>query len=147
MTTLCRRNGTRQEGRLESVDIMTTSTLTQPSETDQGTSIVATMQDLRDRVEALEVSNSFTSTNTEVLLEFLKIIASIPAGRQVFNRALNRQKLNRLKEVVLPRRRSQLIEIMAERMPDPIREDFVSEEMKLLRQATSNELLSMCEAS
>lgn len=92
------------------------------------------MQELRDRVEALEVASSITSANTEVLIEFLKILTEVPVGKQFFNRALNRQKLNKLKEIVLPRRRSQLIEIMAEHMPDPIRENFVNEEMKLLRQ-------------
>lgn len=99
-------------------------------------SLVSSMQDLRDRVEALEVNHSVSAVNTEVILEFIKILTEeVPAGRSLFNRAINRQKLHRLKEVVLPRRRAQLIEIMAETMPDPIREDFVNDEMKLLRQA------------
>lgn len=90
------------------------------------------LRDLRDRVESLEISNSIVSEDTETLLELVKIITEIPAGQQIFNRAINRQKLNKLKEIVLPRRQAALIEIVDEEMPEELKEQFVKDEMKLI---------------
>jgi hypothetical protein len=90
--------------------------------------------DLKSRVDNLESSNSILTDHSEIFMELLKLFAEVPAGRQIFNRALNRHRLARLQKVVLPRRQAQLADILSETsMPAPIREQFVSQEMQLLK--------------
>jgi ubiquinone biosynthesis protein COQ9 len=93
--------------------------------------------DLTERVEQLEISNNITSSQTELLLELVKMVTEIPAGKQIFNRALNRQKLNRLRQIILPRRQKELANFFNNgenaTMPDLIKDKFVSDEMKLIR--------------
>jgi hypothetical protein len=95
------------------------------------------IKDLALRVEQLEISSNITINHTELLLEFVRIISEIPAGKQIFNRALNRQQLNRLRGIVLPRRQKELASFFNRgensTMPPGIKDQFVSDEMKLIR--------------
>lgn len=93
------------------------------------------IQELRQRVEQLELSQDLNSTHVEILFEIIRIISEFPAGKQILNRAVNRQRLNTLQQNVLPRRKQQLTELMSEDMPDEIQEDFVAREMKLIQSA------------
>jgi len=102
-----------------------------------GGSLALVIDDLQTRVEELEASNNITTTHTELLLEMIKIVTEIPAGKQIFNRALNRTKLNQLREIVLPRRKISLNELLNENkdMPDAIKEEFVSQQLRLIKTA------------
>jgi len=97
------------------------------------TDLKALIKDLEERVEQLENTQSVVSANSDVLLELVKIMTEVPAGKQIFNRALNRQKLNRLRDVVLPRRKQALVDISNELMPEPLKEQFIQKEMQLVR--------------
>jgi hypothetical protein len=70
-------------------------------------------------------------------LEIVKIVTEIPAGKQIYNRALNRQVLNRLRGIVLPRRQQYLQEFFGDGessgMPEQIKDKFVADEMRLIR--------------
>lgn len=99
--------------------------------------VLEELKQIANRVEQLEVSNSITSNHTELLLEFVQIIVEIPSGKQIFNRAINRQQLNKLRNVVLPRRKRALAEFFNKgensNMPTGIKDQFVSEEMQLIK--------------
>ena len=68
-------------------------------------------------------------------MQIVKIVTEFPAGKQIFNRAVNRHKLDRLKDQILPRREQALVEIIQHPMPDEIREDFEARELKLISSA------------
>jgi hypothetical protein len=117
---------------------MTHPTLT--PDTTKETNFVNEIKSLNDRVDQLELSADFTSSHMEVLIELLKIIVEIPAGKQIYNRALNRQHLNRLRNVVLPRRNEALAALVADEsdMPEPIQRQFVDDQMKLIKAVTNS---------
>jgi hypothetical protein len=95
------------------------------------------INDLAERVQRLEINDDITTNHTEFLLEMVKIITEIPAGKQIYNRALNRQSLNRLRRIVLPRRQKYLQEFFGEGeqadMPEEVKDKFVADEMRLIR--------------
>lgn len=93
------------------------------------------IQELKNRVEQLEFSNDLNTSHVEILLEIIQIVTEFPAGKQIFNRAVNRQRLNTLRENVLPRRKKQLGELEAQVMPQEIKEDFEARELKLIQSA------------
>ena len=116
---------------------MTTNTLLLKEIADTQTIVLEELKELAGRVEQLEVSNSITTNHTELLLEFVKIVVEIPSGKQIFNRAINRQQLNKLRNIVLPRRKKALAEFFNKgensKMPPGIKDQFVEEEMQLIR--------------
>lgn len=91
------------------------------------------IDDLRQRVEQLEIQNDTAQFNLKILEQILAIISEFPVGKQIVNRAINRQKLNYLVDCVLPRRQHALEEINHdETMPKGIRKSFKDRETTLL---------------
>jgi len=97
------------------------------------TDVLNKISELEAKIDELESANDNISQQTAILSELLKIMIEIPNGKQIYNRAINRCKLNYLKNSVLPRREQQLLEFEREQMPNPLRKFFVKKEVKLLR--------------
>lgn len=97
------------------------------------------IKDLIQRIETLEQANEVTQHNFAFIRELSNIVLEIKelsVGRLVMNRAINRQKLQYLKHIVLPRRQKQLVEIHQLKMPPSIRKDYVNDELSLIKSAT-----------
>lgn len=95
------------------------------------------IKDLRLRVEQLEIVNDTTQLNIKILEQILAIISEFPIGRQIVNRAINRQKLEYLIDNVLPRRQEVFREINDDNtMPKGIKTSFKSREKLLLSNTT-----------
>ena len=92
------------------------------------------LSDLVKRVEELEHSQVSCISDTELLMELIDIINNdVPIFKTIYRRAINRIKLDRLQYTVAPRRIKALQEIMQEPMPSGIKDQFVENEMKLIR--------------
>jgi len=91
------------------------------------------LEDLKLRVEQLEVSNDATQYNLGIVKEIIAIIKEFPAGKTLINRATNRYKLRYLKLIILPRRKTALLELEKnETMPVDIRKTFMNRESILI---------------
>lgn len=94
------------------------------------------LHDILERLENLETNQDASQNNLAILTELVTILGEIPAGKKILNRAINRQSLNYLKNVVLPRRKAQLLEIATESMPEPIKNEFIEKEINLIKSTT-----------
>jgi hypothetical protein len=92
------------------------------------------IDDLRQRVEELESNQYVTEEQLGVLIGIIRILSEMPAGQQILNRALNLQKLEKLQQHILPRRKQDLAELMDMKMPEGIREDMCTRQLKLIQQ-------------
>lgn len=93
-----------------------------------------TIEELRQRVEQLEIQNDTTQFNLKIFEQIIAIISEFPVGKQIINRAINRQKLTYLIDNVLPRRQQSYREINDDKsMPPGIRNSFKSREKTLLK--------------
>jgi hypothetical protein len=96
----------------------------------------ASTSDLLHRVEELEKSDDDVQYRLAILYELLAIVNELPSGKQIYNRALNRYRLKYLKEMVLPRRTLELMNLSHDTMPQGIRDMFVDKQVNLIKSAT-----------
>lgn len=92
------------------------------------------IDDLRQRVESLESNQSITEEQVGILVEIIKILSEMPAGKQILNRAINLRELDKLQVHILPRRKQDLAELMAMKMPEGIREQMCTKQLKMIQQ-------------
>jgi len=91
---------------------------------------------LSQKVEQLENQSQITVDQIEFLLELVKIISETNMGQPIINRASNRQRLNKLKSIVLPRRKRALIQIdNDDNMPEVIKDELILEQIRLIKKA------------
>lgn len=91
------------------------------------------IEDLQHRVEELECEQYVTEEQVSVLLGIIKILSEIPSGKQILNRALNFRELEKLQKIILPRREDDLKEILSMQMPEGIRKDMSTRQLKLIQ--------------
>lgn len=92
------------------------------------------INDLQQRVEEIESTQYVTEEQIHILLEIIKILSEIPSGKQILNRALNLHQLEKLQQQILPRRKEDLNEILAMKMPEGIRDDMSTQQLRLIQQ-------------
>jgi len=94
------------------------------------------LTDILKRIEELEIANDSTQSRLAILYELLEIVKELPNGKAIYNRAINRYKLKYLKNVVLPRRTKELMDLSHSLMPKGIRSMFVDQQVSLIKRAT-----------
>lgn len=93
-----------------------------------------TIKELRQRIEQLEILNDTTQFNLKIFEQIIAIISEFPVGKQIVNRAINRQKLTHLIDNVLPRRQASYRDINEDdTMPKGIKISFITREKLLLK--------------
>lgn len=93
-----------------------------------------TIKELRQRIEQLEIQNDTTQFNLKLFEQIIAIISEFPVGKQIINRAINRQKLTHLIDNVLPRRQQSYRDINDdETIPIGIKNSFKTREKLLLK--------------
>jgi len=91
------------------------------------------LNDLKLRIEELEISNDTSQYNLGVIKEIISIISEFPAGKTLINRATNRYKLRCLTYITLPRREQALIDLEKNSdMPPEIKKTFMNKESILI---------------
>jgi hypothetical protein len=108
---------------------MQTKTMTSQVDSD----IDDPINDLTQRVEQLENSQSLSEEQIGVVLEIIKIISEFPAGKQILNRAINLHQLTKLQKIILPRRQEDLEELMDTRMPNGIKDEMSLLQLRLIQ--------------
>jgi hypothetical protein len=95
-------------------------------------------KEMLQRLERLEIDNEVTQHNFTLIQEMLSIMKDLPLGNLIIRRAENKRALSTLKQIILPRRQRQLLEIInMEEVPSQIRQPLVDDEMKLIKSATN----------
>jgi septal ring factor EnvC (AmiA/AmiB activator) len=93
-----------------------------------------TVEELTNRIEQLEILNDTTQINLNVLQQILDIMSEFPAGKQIINRAINRYRLSKLTDEILPRRQETLDNLKGDTsIPDTIKNSFIKKELSLIK--------------
>jgi hypothetical protein len=91
------------------------------------------VKDLSTRIEQLEIQNDTTQINLNILQQILNILSEFPAGKQIINRAINRYKLLKLTDDILPRRQETLKNLKDDAtIPSNIKNSFIKKEISLI---------------
>lgn len=91
------------------------------------------IKDLSTRIEQLEIQNDSTQIDLNILRQVLHILSEFPAGKQIINRAINRYKLLKLTDDILPRRQETLKNLKDDStIPSNIKNSFIKKEISLI---------------
>jgi hypothetical protein len=94
------------------------------------------LKSLQERVTDLECTTDSHSSKLSLIQEIISIMRELPVCRSLINRAVNRSKLRYLKQVVIPRRQSELVRLQFDKsMPESIKKKFTNDELKLIMTA------------
>jgi hypothetical protein len=90
---------------------------------------------LNQKVEDLEVEIFEMRDTLDLFKELCNVLAKNDTGRQILNRAINLKALRNLEEVILPHRKTQLLEIKKMNAPQEIQDEMIDKEIKLIQKA------------
>jgi uncharacterized protein YeeX (DUF496 family) len=91
------------------------------------------IRSLEERVEQLDSFSDTINHQMNIANELIAIMKEFPSGRSIYNRAVNRVKLNNLRFNVLERRKQALIELNNEKMPSTVKKSFLSKQIHLIQ--------------
>lgn len=88
---------------------------------------------LRLKVETLEADSYVLNEKVMLLVELYRVMSEYGLGRQIINKVANNELLERDEKIVLPMRKKQFIEMFSMDMPEPLKEEMINSQLKLIQ--------------